>query len=217
MKPILKLQAIFATIVCCIISLSSFSQSLKKVFTDRESPLLYMGIDFTQARLLDGGNPQEIKDKYFGSINQLIVNEPDKYDLKGAFRKNEMEHDFEAVTKNNALVNVNDILSTKSGDFNRLKEADIAAVIKALDITGLQGTGLVFVMEAMRKSDKYDGAAIWVTFIDISTKEVLMTERMECKVIRGIGFRNYWASTVKSLIDTIEKKKYEEWRMKYGN
>jgi hypothetical protein len=217
MKPIIKSHAALLMVVCCLFSNTSFSQSLKSVFTDSESPLLYLGIDFTQARLLDGGNPQEIRDNYFISINQLIVNEPDKYNLKKAFRKSNIEHDFDAIAKNNAQVNVNDILSTKSGDFNRLKEADIATIINALDLGDKQGTGLVFVMEAMKKASSKSEASVWVTFVDIKNKKVLMTERMECDVIRGIGFRNYWGSTIKTLIDTIDKKKFNEWKSKYGN
>lgn len=216
MKTFLKLNAAILMVVCCLVSFSSYGQSLQKVFNDSESPLLYLGIDFTQARLLDVGNPQEIRDKYFASINQLIVNEPAKYDLKKAFRKSDVQHDFDAIMKNNAVVNLNDILSTRSADFNRLKETDIATIVNALDLAGKEGTGLLFVMEAMRKLDKNNGAAIWVTFIDLKTKKVLMTERVESRVIGGIGFRNYWASPIKSLIDTIEKKKYQEWRAKYG-
>jgi hypothetical protein len=216
MKPILKSHATFLMVVCCLFSTTSFSQSLKKVFTDSETPLLYLGIDFTQMRLLDVGNPQEIRDKYFVSINQLIVNEPDKYNLKKAFRKSEIEHDFGPVSKNNAVVNLNYILSTKSADFKRLKDEDIVNVVKALDLEGNEGTGLLFVMEALRKADKNNGAAIWVTFVDIKARKVLMTERVESKVIGGIGFRNYWASSIKSLIDSIEKSKYMEWQAKWG-
>ena len=44
-----------------------------------------------------------------------------------------------------------------------------------------------------------------------------MTERMESEAIGGFGFRNYWASAIKKLIDNIEKKKYKEWKLKYGS
>ena len=46
--------------------------------------------------------------------------------------------------------------------------------------------------------------------------EVLMTERMVSKGKGGIGFRNYWASTIKNLLDDIEDSKYKEWQAKYG-
>jgi len=77
------------------------------------------------------------------------------------------------------------------------------------------GVGLLFVMETMRKIDKKGDAAIWVTLVNMKTKKVLMTERIITKAT-GIGFRNYWASTIKEVIEEIDKKKYKEWRTKYG-
>jgi hypothetical protein len=216
MKRTQKLNWLFAFVFLFGSSTQSFAQTLKDVFNNSESPLTYLGIDFTKARLLDIGNADDIRNRLYGSINELVVNEPKKFDLKGAFSKSNISHDFGAVTKNNAKTNLNDIISTNSADFDRLKEADIAAVVKALDLSGKNGIGLLFVMEAMRKVDKKGEAAIWVTLIDMKTKKVLMTERIVEKAT-GIGFRNYWASTIKEVLDDIEKKKYKEWRIKYGS
>jgi hypothetical protein len=216
MKRTQKLSWLFAFVLLFGSSTRIFSQTLKDVFNNSESPLTYLGIDFTKARLLDIGNADDIRNRLYGSINELIVTEPKKFDLIGAFSKSNVDHDFSAVTKNNGKINMNDIISTNTADFDRLKESDIAAVVKALDLSGKTGVGLLFVMEAMRKVDKKGDAAIWVTLVDMKTKKILMTERIVEKAT-GIGFRNYWASTIKEVIDDIEKKKYKEWRTKYGS
>jgi hypothetical protein len=46
-----------------------------------------------------------------------------------------------------------------------------------------------------------------------------MTERMEGKLnkLGGFGFKNYWAAPFKDVIDEIKKKKYSEWKSKYGS
>jgi len=217
MRQTIKLNWLVSVLLFSGISISSFSQTLKEVFSNSEAPLTYLGIDFSKSRLLDEGNPSEIRDKYYVSINDLIVYEPKKYDLKGAFNKSNIDHDFSAVTKNNASANVKEILSSNEADFNRFKESDIKSIVNDLDLSGKQGIGLLFVMEAMRKIKKNSGVAIWVTLVDMKTKKVLMTERIESEVIGGIGFRNYWASAIKNLIDNIEKKKYKEWQLKYGS
>ena len=216
MKQIQKISRLIVLILLLGTSTQSFSQTLKEVFNDSESPLTYLGIDFSKARLLDIGNADDIRNRLYGSINDLIVLEPKKFDLKGAFRKSNISHDFGAVNKNNGKTNLNDILSTNSADFDRFKESDIAAMVKALDLSGKDGVGLLFVMEAMRKIDKKGDAAIWVTLVDMKTKKVLMTERIITKAT-GIGFRNYWASTIKEVIEEVDKKKYKEWRTIYGS
>ncbi len=194
----------------------SFSQTLKEVFNDSESPLTYLGIDFSKARVLDIGNADDIRNRLYASINSLIIDEPKKFDIKGAFRKSNLNSDLGPVGTSNGKANLNDIISTNSADFNRLKESDIASVVKGLDLSGKSGVGLLFVMEAMRKVDKKGDVSIWVTLVDMKTKKVLMTERIEEKAAGGFGFRNYWASTIKALIDDIDKKRYKDWRTKYG-
>lgn len=211
-----KLNWLATIVLFSFISISGFSQTLKDVFSNSETAITYLGIEFSKTKLLDTGNPEDIKNRLYASINQLIVNEPKKYGLKEAFHKSNIGYDFSAVTKSNAQANVNEILSTNSADFNRFKESDITAIVKNLSLGDKKGVGLLFVMEAMRKVDNKSDAAIWVTLVNINTKKVLMTERVVSKGKGGIGFRNYWASTIKHLLDDIEEDKYKSWQAKYG-
>ena len=195
---------------------TSFGQTLKDVFSNSEAQLVYLGIDFSKAKLLDEGNPNDIRDRLYGSINNLVIDEFKKFDIKGAFNKGYVPNDLSAVTKNNGKANLNEIISMNSADFYRFKESDITPIVRALDLSGKDGVGLLFVIEAMRKVDKKGTAAIWITFVDMKTKKVLMTERVETKAT-GIGFRNYWASTIKEVIELIDKHKYKEWRNKLSS
>ena len=109
------------------------------------------------------------------------------------------------------------IVSTKSEDFNRLKESDMTAIAKNLSISGKKGTGILFVFEAMKNVEKSDDwAAVWTVLVDLQTKKVLLTERFEVKA-KGFGFRNIWASAIKAVLDEIEKIKYKEWKEKSGS
>lgn len=217
MKRINKLSWLLTIALFCGITTSAYSQTLKDVFSNSASPIFYLGIDFSKAKLLDNGNPDDIRNRLYASINQLIVNEPKKFDLKSAFHKNNIDYDFGPVNKSNSQANLNDILSTNFADFKRFKESDVTAIVKNLDLSGKTGIGLLFVMEAMRKQNKKGDASVWVTLIDMKTKKLLMTERMESKGKGGIGFRNYWASAIKDLLDDIEDSKYKEWQAKYGS
>ena len=154
MKHINKLSWLVTIVLFCGIATSAFSQTLKDVFSNNKLPIVYLGIDFSKAKLLDTGDSNDIKNRLYASINQLIINEPKKFDLKGAFRKDNIDYDFAAVNKSNAQINENEIISTNSADFNRFKEVDIANMVKNLDLAGKTGIGILFVMESMRKMDK---------------------------------------------------------------
>lgn len=193
------------------------SQTLKEFFNDSNIPLFYLGIDFTKAKLIDDAAASEtdIKDRQYTDINELIITEAKKYDVKGAFRHSNIDHDLGYVNKRNTAINAAQIKSTSSSDFHRLNADSIAALVKGFDFGSKKGVGLLIVMEAMSKSEK--ASASWITFVDMGAKKVLMTERVEGKALMAFGFRNYWAATVKSALDAIEKKKYNEWKIKYGS
>ncbi len=215
MKRVNKLKCLIAFLFFIGTTHPVAAQSLKDVFNSSETPVFYLGVDFTMARLIDAPEiASDIRDRHYPGINDLIVNEPKKYDLAGAFHKSNIEHDLGPVAKRNAKINTEEIKATNSADYSRLKEEDISKLVKGFDFVGKKGVGLLFVVEGMSKAKK--GASIWVTLIDMAAKKVLMTERMEGKTAMGFGFRNYWANPLKDVIKDIEDKKYKEWKAKYG-
>jgi hypothetical protein len=218
---------------------SSIAQTLRDFFNDGNVPLMYLGIDFTRTKLIDdaNANTQDIKDRQYAGLNEIIVQEAKKYDVKKAFRRNNsVDHDLGPVEKRNQTIDMNQIKSTNTSDFHRFNADSVAAVVSQYDFSGKKGIGLLIVMEALSKSEKM--AASWYTFVDMSTKKVLATDRIESKVggggppgpfphppspgdprsdFYGNGWRNYWASTVRNAIEMVEKSRYNEWKGKFGN
>ncbi len=206
------------TVVFALIAsgLGSSAQTLKEFFASSETPCLYLGIDYTKNKFIDysTANTSDIRDREYNSINDLIVNEPKKYELDKAFHKSRVDHDLGLTAAKNSKSNTEDMLSSSSADFHRLKESDIDALVKTYDFKGKKGIGILIVAEACSKAEK--AMAAWVTFIDMNTKKVLLTDRMEGKQSMGFGFRNVWATPVKSILEKIQKTKYNEWKTKVG-
>jgi hypothetical protein len=194
----------------------TFAQTTAKdVFGNSETQVLYLGIDFTKTKIIDDAtaNALDIRDRQYAAINDLIINEAKKYDLKSAFHKSYIDHDLGPVSQMNSKINAEEIKSTSTADFHRLQPADIESVVRGYTFNS-KGVGLLFVAEAVSKSEK--AIAVWVTLVDMGSKKILMTERMEGKV-GGFGFRNYIAAGIKNILETIEKKKYNEWKLKYNH
>jgi len=219
MKRSNKLIWLFAVLFFCGVSGQSFAQTLKEFFNSSEITVTYLGIDFTKARLINSvtANPTDIKNRIYRSINDVVLNEPKKFDFKEPFHKSNISSDLTAMHARNEKVNAEEIVSSNSDDFFRLKESDMAATAKSLNISGKKGIGIFFVYEAMKSIEKGDDlAAVWTVLIDMETKKVLLSERFEVKA-RGFGFRNIWASAIKATLDEIDKNKYKEWKSKYGS
>ncbi|MCC7378043.1 MAG: hypothetical protein IT255_01630 [Chitinophagaceae bacterium] len=219
MKKTIKLKKIAALLFFIGCSFSGFTQTIKEFFNTTETPLTYLGIDYYKARLINdpgSNNTSDIKNRLFNSMNQVVVAEPKNYNITGAFnRSNTVTNDLDAVTERNEKTNDDNIASNDPADFSRLTENDIAAEAKALNLKGKSGVGLVFIMEGMKKEEKKSYGSVWVVLLDMKTKKVLMAERLEQEAA-GFGFRNFWVSIIKKSIVEINKKKYKDWKEKYG-
>jgi hypothetical protein len=213
-----KLSLLFAFVI--LISTQSFSQTLKDFFSNSSTQLTYLGIDFTKNLIIKDpdANTADIRDRQYNGMNTLVIKEQSSknYDIGAAFsRKNAINIDINAVTANNEKIDQGKILSSRKSDFKRLKETDIANCVEALPLENKEGIGLVFIMEGMKKVNGKGYGSVWITLIDMKTKTVLMTERME-REAEGFSFRNYWVSVIRKTIVEIDWSKYKEWKKKYG-
>jgi len=215
MRHLRSYRLFILLVVMTASQLTGFSQTLKDVFTNSETPVFFYGVDFTKTKLIDdpATSVTDIRDRQFTGINGFVISEPKKFDLDGAFNRT-VEHDPTVVNSRNEKVNAEAIKSYSGADFSRLKASDIDEVIKGFDGGGKKGVGLLFIVEAMSKSAK--AMAVWVTMFDPKTRKVLMTERMEGKP-GGFGFKMYWSAAIRDVIIDIKKKKYSEWKTKYGS
>lgn len=205
------------SLIFLFLSASVKAQTLKDFFSSEGTNALWLGIDFTKNKVIDDANANvsDIRDRQYNGLNDLVVDEVKKYDLQKVFhRSSSVDHDLSYVNDHNAKTNADEIKSTNTSDFHRLKEEDIASMVKGYDFKGKKGIGIMMVSEAMGKSEK--AIALWVTIVDMSNRKVLLTDRLEGKVSMGFGFRNYWAAGIKSVLEQIEKKKYKEWKAKAG-
>ena len=160
-----------------------------------------------------------MKSKYYSGMNEVVVSEMEKnYKIGQAFNRagSSVTVDISPITERNNKIEEKNIASSSDADFSRLSTADIASEVKALSLKGKSGIGLVFIMEGMKKNDKKGLGSVWVVLIDMKTKAVLLSERME-QDAAGFSPRNYWVSIIKRSIVEIDKKAYKSWKNKYGS
>jgi hypothetical protein len=186
---------------------NSYGQTLKEFFKDKNVPLTYLGIDFSAATIEGEPAANELHDK-FELMNNVVIVEVKKYDVGGAFKRDSCKNDIDMVDKLNqasSLKKTNDV-----GDLekNSLKPDDIKQHVKAYDLSGKKGIGLVFIIDGMSKTNKK--TTMYVTLIDLAKKKVLLAERMTGST-GGFGLRNYWLSPVFKVLNDIDKHEYNDW------
>ena len=187
------------------------AQSKKDFFASPDKKTTWLGLDFTDLKIFGDSeaNVQAIKDQYFGSINDLVLTEPDKYDVAKAFKRTKLVYDLTEVTRLNALVDSNKLIVLKSDEMMKVTPERVQELVSAYQLTESTGYGIVFIMEGFDKSKKQ--ATMYVTILDMASKKVLLTKRMEGKA-SGFGYRNYWARTVYEVLNTINSSAYNKWK-----
>lgn len=191
----------------------SQAQTLKDFFAGESMSVTYLGLDFSKARVINdpGAMAGNMIDKVFPAMNDLTIKEYDKkFNIGEVFRHKTMDHDFTGVTADNAGIGKDDLLSTKTTDAGRLKEADVRAIVSGLNTNGKKGIGIVFIVEALDKTDKK--FVVWPAIINMDTHTVLLTERVEGQTGNGFGERNFWAGGFKKALDAVDDHKYKEWK-----
>lgn len=197
---------LFSVFIALILSVSAFAQIPAAEF--QKAKVVWYGLDFTKARMIGSEgftDPQAIQRDYFQKWNGLIVTEADKYDIKGAFKKDNIDINLDPVNALNAKVDASTLVINKS--YGITKE-DVQNAVSAYKTDQPDGYGICFVVESFDKMQ--ENAFVWVTVFDAKTKKVVVTERLSGKA-NGFGFRNYWAGAIDELLKSITSKKLKAW------
>ena len=172
--------------------------------------ITWYGLDFSNVRLIGAigfKNPEKIKSYYFDAWNSLIIYETNKYKLDKFFHKESVENYLNIVTDRNTLPNLDELIIETEYSFGA---EEVMQMISEYDSGEEEGIGLVFILESLNKYK--ERAIIWVTFFDIQTKQVLLTERLEGKA-GGYGFRNFWAGAYYKVMKSAYKSIYIEYKI----
>jgi hypothetical protein len=197
-----------------LLSLPCQAQEMSDIF-DRKTKITWVGIDFTGAKLIGDrerfGSHEDVKNLMI-SWNELMLKEPEKFDMGLAIDKIRVADDFSITDDHNADLNIGELFSTSEGDYFHLRPNDIIEIVDNYDFKGKTGIGVMINVESFSKLKK-EGCA-WVTFVDMARKEVFFSERVTGEP-GGAGLRNYWGNAIYDMMKAMRKKEFEMWRKKY--
>lgn len=170
--------------------------------------ITWYGLDFSNVRLIGAigfKNPEKIKNYYFDVWNSLILAEAGKYNLAKFFQKESINNYLDIVKERNTLPDSDELVIEIEHSFGAEK---VRQIISEYDSGNKDGIGLVFIVESLNKHE--EKAFTWVTFFDIQSEQVLLTQRFDGKA-RGFGFRNYWAGAYHKIMKSAYKLMRISW------
>lgn len=201
-------------VVLILLTSSAIAQNKSDVF-DPNTPITWLGLDFTDARFIGDrerlGSESDLH-HLLDALNELMVKEADKYNVAAALQRKTVENATEITTEHNAGLDVLSMISPDGKDHVHLNPDGVQEIVSGYDFKGKSGIGLMLNVESFNKL--IEEGSFWVTFVNLGTKEVLLTERLTAPP-SGFGMRNFWAGSVNGVLTKIKKKEFETWKKKH--
>lgn len=193
----------------------SAQDGLEEFLNSWRTEVTWLGIDFSHTRYL--GDPGTVDGhemrRGFNAINNLMLYESDKYDLREAFQKREINFDIGFMLDRNNAIDESKIMSYRTKDTFRFTADSIRQFINSYKLPGNpNGLGLIFICEALDKFN--EEGTFYVVCFDMKTKEIFLAEK-EVGKAGGFGFRNHWAGCVKDILEQIVKYDFERWQRNF--
>jgi hypothetical protein len=187
------------------IAIASFSFSQSPTDVKSNDDWTWLGIDYTHCYFLtkmDFPSVSDLESK-IQAWNDLVLMEREKYIDKTLVGKN-IDYYTDMVEELNEEIDVKSRLSNDGFLATHMEEVMIQEIVGGYNIPDeLTGIGLIFIAESYSKPNVQ--GAYFVTFFDMETKRVLITERMLGKA-KGFGLRNYWAGSYYRVLQEVGKR-----------
>lgn len=217
MKPVTKFKCLVALLLIAAGTQPLFAQTKANVF-DEKTPITWLGIDFSQVQFI--GSPMkglasnkgmvtndEFRDVFTVEWNQLFIDEMKKYDVAKAVHRPAVKYAIDVTMKTNKQLTKKEFFTNDPSKFKIINESNIADLVKKYDFQNNDGIGMMFFVEGMSKGQSSVG--VWVTFVDMKSKNVLFTT-YETEKPGGFGFRNYWAKPFYTIIKEMDSN-FKRW------
>lgn len=214
------MSKLFSLIILCLfVQISLYGQDLSDLFKKSDTKITYLGIDYSHVKLIgtfsqfaEAGEtgPILIKNKYFDGWNDLVLREQAKYDVKGIFRKENIDFQISDIHDQNMKAITEEMESSKTPNYT---EDQIKNFVKEIKFSTKEGFGVMFLCESLNKNQNV--GIFHFVIINLNTNEVLLQSKLEGKAA-GIGLRNFWAKPIFEVIVQLRDKKYKEWKKQFA-
>jgi hypothetical protein len=153
--------------------------------------ITWYGLDFSKGKLEnDFKNPKELIQAFINGWNEYVVST--QADIRSLLKKEHLDVDLSIVTERNLNF---------SNSKENLTKGIISQMISGYKVHKTEGIGLVFIIDSFDKST--EKANVWVTFFDIASKKVLLTEQVTGKTKRSSSMVLHWGTAMLDIMSGV--------------
>lgn len=169
--------------------------------------ITWFGLDYSDAYFIDSKafpDPYRLRSTLIGRWNELVFREKKKFDIAKSFNKRHVNFDVSYINNRNRNADISKQISDDRFHQRQFNSDSIQNIVNSYLLNeDIDGVGLVFIVESLNKLDHE--AVYWVTFFDVVSKKVLLTEQIIGKPSGG-GLHNYWANSFYNALNKAERQ-----------
>lgn len=192
-----------------IFSQIAWSQTVQDVFSFKN--ITFYGFDFSNSKCIgmeDFPGAQEMITTYIPNWNYNWMLSKRKVKIGIPYKKKKVEYDTLVYARNRSI-QPDDFIVNESHSF---KKSQIQGFIDDYANKEKYGIGLVYLVESLNAKDEY--ASIWITFFDLASGKVLLTEPTRAEG-KGKEFEEYWMTAFLKIYDNSADE-YKTWEKLYN-
>ena len=205
-KGILSIMVFFG-----FISISMAQNTASDIFTKKE--IIWYGFDFSHIKMIGSSgfsNPEDIVKTFFSAWNNIVFDELQKFNIMKLMKMKNVKYSLAMFKELNSKVDPKELVIDHEYSLSREQIDEIVSKYNPADQKGI---GVSFIMESFNQNEKK--GYMWVTFFDVSTKTVLLTEKMTGDAGGSAEFRNYWIKSIYNVLLNINTKEMKVWESQY--
>jgi hypothetical protein len=198
------------TVLLIVLFFSSLLISAQEnpVFTSKD--MVFYGLDFTKARFTGGfglTSPATMQDKYMPALNELMIDERQRYNVAKSYKKKNVEYYFNLADEMNSKTDIYDQYVNEKVE--SLTDEDVQEVINQYKADDKHsGLGLLYIVDEVDHMRSL--ITVQITFFDIDSGEIYLQKRARGDM-RGFSIRNYYAGGIRQIIKDSEDL-YPKWK-----
>lgn len=208
-------KRIILIIAFCIAFIqNNFAQTINELF-DKTTPITFLGIDFTNTRYIGRTGTVDTTEMVglLKEMNNFIFTTKKDYNISEALKKDSVVYNFEFVRTLNKNINKDILITNNTNLVNRLNKDSISTIVNNYVFNeNTTGIGMIYIVDNFFK--RSEEVTVWVTFFNIQTKQVLLTERM-VGIAEGYSFKLHWSKPFYQYLDDIKYGVFKSWKKKY--
>jgi len=211
------MKKLFLTLLLLTISVKFITaQDLKSVLLDPYYPIDFIGLDFSNSKLIgyqgDYEPAYDVVIRFIPEWNDMFYTQQEKFDVARFLKKYVVHYSTENMISVNDKIDPSELITNSRLEVQQFTSIQLEKMVENYDFEFKNDVALVFIINSLNKKEKQN--KLHAVFFNANSREILLSTPLVTGP-EGFGFRNYWIGSIHNVLKVLGKNEYKKWKKLY--